>query len=100
LLLFKRFRQPVALTIISVFVFIGSWFKRYLIVVPTMEHPYLPKQFVPDEWMIYQPTLIETAITIGPFILVLMIITILSKLFPVIPIWEMAELGETHETNE
>ncbi|WP_227625787.1 NrfD/PsrC family molybdoenzyme membrane anchor subunit [Geofilum rubicundum] len=100
LLLFKRFRQPGILTIIAVFVFIASWFKRYLIVVPTMEHPYLPKQFLPQEWMLYQPTLIETAITIAPFILVLMIITVLSKLFPVVPIWEMAELGEQHEAHE
>jgi molybdopterin-containing oxidoreductase family membrane subunit len=59
-----------------------------------MEHPYLPKQHVPAEWLVYQPTLIEIAITVGPLIMVLMIITILSKLFPVVPIWEMAGMGE------
>ncbi len=91
LLFFKPMRKPLPLMIISLFVITGAWVKRFLIVVPTQVHPYLPKQYVPDEWMVYQPTLIETAITVASFVLVLMIITILSKLFPVIPIWELAD---------
>lgn len=94
LLLFKKMRQPVPATIIAVFVLIASWFKRYLIVVPTMAHPFLPKQGVPNEWMIYKPTLIETAVTIGSLIMVVMIISTLAKLFPVVPIWEIAEEEE------
>lgn len=91
LLLFKPMRKPVPATVISVFVIVASWFKRYLIVVPTMAHPYLPKQGVPDEWMFYKPTLIETSVTIGTLIMVIMIISVLAKLFPVIPIWEVVE---------
>jgi molybdopterin-containing oxidoreductase family membrane subunit len=70
---------------------VGSWFKRYIIVVPAQAHPNLPIQNVPVEWVVYRPTLIETAVTVASIVLVLIIITILSKLFPVIPIWEMAE---------
>ena len=77
--------------IISVIMLIASWFKRFLIVVPTQENPFLPRQFVPDAWMVYQPTIIESAITIGTILLVVMIISVLVKLFPVISIWEMAE---------
>ena len=77
--------------IISVVVLIAAWFKRYLIVVPTQQNPFLPKQYVPDAWMVYQPTVIETAITMGTILLAVIIITVLFKLFPVIPIWEMAE---------
>jgi Ni/Fe-hydrogenase subunit HybB-like protein len=91
LLLIKKMRKPVPLLLISVAVFIASWFKRFIIVVPPQGHPYLPVQNVPVEWVIYKPTLIETAITLATMILVLMIITVLSKLFPVIPIWEIAE---------
>ena len=94
LLLLKPMRKPLPLTIISIAVFIASWFKRYLIVVPTQEHPFLPKMFVPQEWMVYQPTLIETAITFGTFVLVLLIITGLAKFFPVVPIWETVEAAE------
>ena len=91
LLLFKKMRKPDYILIISIFVIAGAWLKRYLIVVPTMEHPFLPIQNVPDEFKFYSPTLIETSITYGTLILALIIITILSKLFPVIPIWETTQ---------
>jgi Ni/Fe-hydrogenase subunit HybB-like protein len=91
LLLFRRMRKPLPMLIISIIVLIASWFKRLIIIVPTMANPYLPKQYVPDTWMVYKPTIIETSITMGSVILTVMIITVLVKLFPVIPIWEMAE---------
>ncbi len=91
LLLFKQIRRPFPMMVISLFVLVGSWFKRFIIVVPPQEHPNLPIQNVPVEWVVYKPTLIETAVTVASIVLVLIIITVLSKLFPVIPIWEMAE---------
>jgi molybdopterin-containing oxidoreductase family membrane subunit len=91
LLMIKRMRRPLPAMIISLFVLAGSWLKRYIIVVPTQEHPYLPIQNVPVEWMVYKPTIIETSVTLASIILVLMIITILSKTFPVLPIWEIVE---------
>ncbi len=91
LLLLKIFRKPLPLTIISLFVLVMAWFKRYLIVVPTMEHPFLPVQNVPDHFHHYSPTGIEIMIMIFSFCASLLIISILSKLFPVISIWEYAE---------
>jgi molybdopterin-containing oxidoreductase family membrane subunit len=91
LLLFKKMRRPFPLLVISGFVLTASWFKRFLIVVPPQAHPYLPVQNVPVEWIVYSPTLIESAVTVASLVLVLMIITILSKLFPVLPIQELAE---------
>jgi len=91
LLLFRRMRKPLPILLISIVIFIAAWFKRYLIVVPTMETPFLPVQHVPINFKTYTPTLIETAVTLGSFILVLMIITILSKFFPVVPIYETAK---------
>ena len=91
LLLFRGMRKPLPMLIISIIVLVASWFKRLIIVVPTMANPYLPRQYVPDAWMVYKPTLIETAISMGSLILTVMIISVLVKLFPVIPIWEMAE---------
>jgi molybdopterin-containing oxidoreductase family membrane subunit len=98
LLLIKKMRNPLPAMIISIFVILGAWFKRYLIVIPTMEHPYLPIQHVPRNFMHYHPTLIEIAVTLASFILVLIIITVLSKLFPVIPIYDMVE-EKNHEEN-
>lgn len=96
LLLFRRMRKPLLMLIISIIVLVASWFKRLIIIVPTMANPYLPRQYVPDAWMVYKPTLIETAISLGSVILTVMIISVLVKLFPVIPIWEMAE-GQNNE---
>jgi len=97
LLLFKQMRKPFPMLILAILIFFASWIKRYIIVVPTQEHPFLPIQHVPSSFLIYKPTLIETAITIASFLLVLIIITVLSKLFPVIPVWEMQEEAELKE---
>ncbi|QGY43230.1 polysulfide reductase [Maribellus comscasis] len=91
LMLIKFFRKPLPLTIISVVVLIAAWFKRYLIVIPTMEHPFLPVQNVPDYFKSYAPTSIEIMITLFSVFAALLIITVLAKLFPVITIWEYAE---------
>lgn len=91
LMLFRRFRKPLPITLISFAVLTGAWFKRYIIVVPTQEHPFLPIQHVPQNFAVYSPTLTESLITIGPMILVLIIITLISKFFPVIPLYETAE---------
>ena len=97
LLLFKKMRKPMPIMVISIFVLLGAWFKRYIIVVPTQEHPYLPIQNVPLSFKIYTPTLVETLVTIAPFILVLIIITVLSKVIPIIPIHETIEQLEEHK---
>jgi Ni/Fe-hydrogenase subunit HybB-like protein len=91
LLLFRKMRKAFPLLLISIVIFIAAWFKRYIIVVPTMENPYLPVQHVPMNFKTYTPTLIEIAITLASFILVLMIITVLAKFFPVVPLYETAK---------
>jgi Ni/Fe-hydrogenase subunit HybB-like protein len=91
LMLFKRARRPSPLLLISVFVLIASWFKRFIIVVPPQAHPFLPVQHVPVQWIVYKPTLVEILVTVASFLLVLIIITLLSKLFPVLPICELAK---------
>ena len=70
---------------------ISSWFKRYIIVIPTLEHPFLPVQNVPEHFKNYSPTSIEIMITIFSFVAAFLIISVLAKLFPVITIWEYAE---------
>lgn len=97
LMLFKKMRKPLPLMIISVLVLLGAWFKRYIIVVPTQEHPYLPIQNVPLDFKVYTPTLVEVLVTIAPFILVLIIITVLSKVIPIIPVHETIEQLEEHK---
>lgn len=88
LLFLRPARKPIWLFLISIAVLIGAWWKRILIVVPTQEHPFLPIQNVPEYYHSYSPTLIESLITLGTFVMVIMIISVLAKVFPLIPIEE------------
>ena len=88
-LIIKQARKPLPIMIISIFVILGAWFKRFLIVIPSLQHPYLPIQDVDESYRHYIPTWEEWSITFAGFAGVLMIITIIIKLFPVIPIWEL-----------
>ncbi len=89
--LFKRFRKPFPMMIIGLSLVIGAWFKRVIIVVPTLIHAYLPIQNVPDNFKEYDPTGLEITITLGVIAMAVLIVTILAKIFPVIPLWEVAE---------
>jgi molybdopterin-containing oxidoreductase family membrane subunit len=88
-LIIKQARKPLPIMMISIFVILGAWFKRFLIVIPSLQHPYLPIQDVDESYRHYIPTWEEWSITLAGFAGVLMIITIIIKLFPVIPIWEL-----------
>lgn len=90
LTIFKPMRKPFPLMAIASFVIIGAWLKRYIIIIPTLVHAYLPIQNVPAEFHTYMPTSLEITITAGTFALTLLIITVLAKLVPIVPIWETA----------
>ena len=100
LLLFKKLRKPLPMLVIGIMILLGAWFKRYIIVVPTMEHPFLPIQNVPQNWKIYTPTLIEILVTLAPVIMALMIITILAKVVPIVSVSETLEHLEGVESAE
>ncbi len=91
LLLFKEMRKPLPSMIISIFVLIGNWFKRYIIIIPTQMHPFLPIQNVPENFHTYSPTGIEIMIVLGPMVMAIIIGTFIAKVFPIAPIWEIAE---------
>jgi len=91
LLLYKGFRKPLPLFIIALVVVIGAWWKRYIIVTPTLLHPFLPIQGVPESWHHYFPTANEWLITIATLAASLLILTILIRYLPIVPIHETAE---------
>lgn len=95
ILIFKKGRKPLPAFIAGILVVIGSWFKRYLIVTPTLLHPFLPMDNVPEAYKHYYPTWEEWAIAIGSLAGAMLIITIFARIFPIIPIQET--LDETEE---
>ena len=62
-LLSKKGRKPFPMFIIGLIVVVASWWKRYVIVTPTLLHPFLPIQGVPEKWHHYFPSLHEWLIT-------------------------------------
>lgn len=88
LLIFNKARKPFPILIISFCVILGAWFKRFLIVIPSLQHPYLPIQDVDESYRHYIPSWEEWSITFASFAGVLLIITIFIRLFPIVPIWE------------
>jgi molybdopterin-containing oxidoreductase family membrane subunit len=96
-LLFKNGRKPLPMFLIGLLVVAGSWWKRYLIVTPTLLHPFLPIQGVPEEWHHYFPSMHEWVITIGTLAMALLIITILVRYVPIVPIQKTADEQEELE---
>jgi Ni/Fe-hydrogenase subunit HybB-like protein len=90
-LLFKKGRKPLPLFIMGILVVLGAWWKRYLIVTPTLLHPFLPFQGVPKSWHSYFPSALEWTITFGTLASALLIMTLLFRYLPIIPIHETAE---------
>lgn len=99
-LFFKQGRKPFPMFIIGVIVVIASWWKRYVIVTPTLLHPFLPIQGVPKPWHSYFPSLHEWLITLATLAMCLLIITLLVRYLPVIPIQRTADEQDQLKTTK
>jgi len=90
-LLFKKGRRPLPMFYVGMIVVIGSWWKRFIIVTPTLLHPFLPIQGVPESWHHYFPSLHEWVITVATLAMALLMITLMVRYLPVIPIQRTAD---------
>ena len=82
---FRKIRtSPVALWIISIFVNIGMWFERYVIVVTSLHRDYLP-----SSWDMFLPTFHDYAILLGSFGLFFTLFLLFVRLFPTIAMAEI-----------
>ena len=88
-LLFPKGRKPLPMFVVGIMVVVGAWFKRFLIVTPTLLHPFLPMTDVPDSYRHYLPSWEEWAITMGSLAGAMLLITLFIRIFPIIPIDEV-----------
>jgi Ni/Fe-hydrogenase subunit HybB-like protein len=82
----RRFRTIPVITFTAVVVIIALWLNRYLIVVPTLESPYLPIQDNRAEWVHYSGTWVEWVLTIGGTATFCLLFTLATRLVPVVHI--------------
>ena len=88
LFFFKRIRTHIAwLFGISILVNIGMWFERFVIIVTSVAH-----DFIPYAWGLYRPTAIEFGIMIGSFCLFFFLFFLFVKHLPSVAMTEMKEL--------
>lgn len=81
-------QNPLALFVISIFVSIGMWLERFVIVVVS-----LTKDFLPSSWGNYVPTFWDWALYAGSFGLFGTLFFVFIRLLPSIATTEMKELA-------
>ncbi|UJH66648.1 NrfD/PsrC family molybdoenzyme membrane anchor subunit [Allomuricauda sp. SCSIO 65647] len=85
ILFFKKFRTIKSITFAAVIAVLGLWLNRYLIVVPTLETPYLPIQDTRPEFIHYSATWIEWALSFAGIAAFVLFFILIMRLVPIIP---------------
>jgi molybdopterin-containing oxidoreductase family membrane subunit len=89
-------RKINIITFTAVVVIIALWINRYLIVVPTLESPYLPIQDSRPDWIHYSGTWVELVLTIGGIAAFCLMFTLFSKFIPIVEL-SSPKISETSE---
>jgi molybdopterin-containing oxidoreductase family membrane subunit len=96
LLFFKKVRTNIKmLFVISLIVNVGMWYERFVIIIGSVAH-----DFLPHAWGLYSPTLIEYGIMIGSFCLFFFLFVLFIKHMPSVAMTEMKETlheGGSHD---
>jgi Ni/Fe-hydrogenase subunit HybB-like protein len=91
---FKKIRRnPISLFVVAMFVNVGMWLERYIIIVQS-----LSKDFLPSSWHTYTPTIWDILIFVGTISFFLFLIFMFIRSLPSISAFEMRELVH-HETH-
>jgi Ni/Fe-hydrogenase subunit HybB-like protein len=82
---FKRIRTNMIIVfILSIFVNIGMWFERFVIVVTSLH-----REFLPSNWSYYSPTWVDVATYLGTFGLFFTFFLLFLRFVPLIAIAEV-----------
>jgi molybdopterin-containing oxidoreductase family membrane subunit len=95
LLISRRFRTSfVPMMILSIAINIGMYTERFLIVTTS-----LSRQYLPDAWGLYVPSLVELSILVGSVAMFVTLFLVFVKIFPSVSIYEVKEsFGEGGES--
>jgi molybdopterin-containing oxidoreductase family membrane subunit len=83
----KLRRNPNWLFILSLFINLGMWFERFVIVIPSLSH-----EFEPWQWGTYRPTWVDYSILLGSFGWFFMWFLLFIKQLPVMAMSEIKEV--------
>jgi Ni/Fe-hydrogenase subunit HybB-like protein len=84
----KKVRTSIpALFVITIFINIGMWFERFVIIVTS-----LAKEYEPWQWSVYKPSWVEMGIMVGSFGWFFMWFLIFMRLLPAVSVAELKEV--------
>ncbi|WP_299819113.1 NrfD/PsrC family molybdoenzyme membrane anchor subunit [uncultured Pontibacter sp.] len=98
---FRKIRRSLTATfIISIFVNIGMWFERFVIIVTSLHRDYLP-----SSWAMFSPTSIDIGVYVGTIGLFFTLFFLFAKFFPVVNMAEVKAIlksssGVTHHPHK
>jgi molybdopterin-containing oxidoreductase family membrane subunit len=88
LLWFRQVRtHPLVLFVVSMFIQLGMWLERYVIVITSLH-----RDFLPSSWGMYYPTVWDWATFLGTCGFFVFLFLLFIRLLPSISIFEMREL--------
>ncbi|RNI30995.1 NrfD/PsrC family molybdoenzyme membrane anchor subunit [Rufibacter latericius] len=97
---FRSIRRSLTATfIISIFVNIGMWFERFVIIVTSLH-----RDFLPSSWVMFSPTSIDVGVYVGTIGLFFTLFLLFAKFFPVVNMAEVKSIlksssGVSHTLN-
>jgi Ni/Fe-hydrogenase subunit HybB-like protein len=90
---FRRIRQNDVLAwVLSIFVLVGMWAERYMIIADSLQ-----RDFLPSAWFRYGPTWVDWGIFVGTISFFCLLFLLFIRFVPFIPTAEVLELA--HETS-
>lgn len=93
---FKYFRTSLVLSfILSIFVSIGMWFERFVIIVTSLN-----RDFLPSSWHYYSPTIWDPIFFIGSFGLFFTLFLLFIRFLPVIAMAEVKSIMEVDDNHQ
>jgi molybdopterin-containing oxidoreductase family membrane subunit len=87
--------SPAALFVVAMFVNVGMWLERYVIVVTSLH-----RDFMPSSWGMYSGTIWDWSTFIGTIGLFLCLLFLFIRFLPVISIFEMRALVKETKAEE
>jgi hypothetical protein len=92
---FKRIRTNLwAMFVISLIINTGMWLERFMIVVISLTH-----DFLPASWGLFQATAWDMSLMFGSLGLFLVLLLLFVRTLPMISVFEMQELIHTQESH-
>jgi molybdopterin-containing oxidoreductase family membrane subunit len=96
---FRKIRRSIPMMLfIVIFVNVGMWFERFVIIVTSLH-----RDFLPSSWRMYTPTLVDLGILLGSFGLFFTLVLLFTRTVPVVSMAEVKAVihgaqpsGENH----